>query len=91
MVPIAFFSEVYTIGDTGKPLEYRPVILVDVDLQCQTNPAYYGSNKEQSVQLFVDETLSYRTSVGLDLREIWFKNLNAGNNATIHVAGILKE
>ena len=88
-----FLSGQTTIGDSAGILSSisAPLIFVDIDFQCQTNPVDYGDVNGQNTELAVGDVLSYRTERGIDIREMFFKNHNAGSNGVISWSGVLKE
>ena len=85
---LPFYQKSFTVADTGKPTTLNPIILSDCDFQVQTNPCYFGDRNGQLGELSVGDTLSYRSSKGIDLRSIYFKNRNAGSNAVIIISGV---
>jgi hypothetical protein len=84
-----FFSRKYTVADDAAPLTSDPLIFRDVDLQIQTNDVKYGDINACEFTLSADDILSYRDSVGVDLREIFFKNAVGAAVGYVVVAGIL--
>ncbi|PNX45504.1 MAG: hypothetical protein BV457_09460 [Thermoplasmata archaeon M9B1D] len=67
-----------------------PLIFQELDIQILTNDAYYGDKNIQEFELSAGDIVSFRSSAGVNLTDIFFKNQNAGNNTKIVAVGLLK-
>ena len=90
-MPLSFLSRKYTITNSGSPLEANDLIFTDIDFQVQTKAVDYGDQNSQDFALAINDILSYRTSIGVNLKDIFFKNHVADEIGYIVVAGILKQ
>lgn len=67
-----------------------PLIFQELDIQILTNDAYYGDKNNQEFELSAGDIVSFRSSTGINLTEIYFKNQGAGNNIKVVAVGLLK-
>lgn len=67
-----------------------PLIFQELDIQILTNDAYYGDKNIQEFEVSAGDIISFRSSTGVDLTQIFFKNQNAGLNCKIVAVGLLK-
>jgi len=74
-------------ADTKFRLIHSEAWYRDVNIECQTNDAYYGDTNNQDLILYKDDVLNYTGAV--DLSEIYFKNKVAGSNCVIIAAGTM--
>jgi len=68
-----------------------PLIFQELDIQILTNDAYYGDKNVQAFELTAGDIISFRSSTGVNLTDIFFKNQTAGNNIVVNAVGLLKE
>ena len=68
-----------------------PLVFQELDIQILNQDAYYGDHNIQLFELSAGDIISFRSSTGVDLTEIFFKNQNAGQNITVVAVGLLKE
>jgi len=76
-------------ADTSRILADLPLIFTELDIQILTNSALMGDVNGQEFELSAGDIVSYRNSMGIDLRQFFFKNAGAGNNIKVVVNGIL--
>lgn len=66
------------------------LIFQELDIQILTNDAYYGDHNIQEFELSAGDIVSFRSSAGINLKDIYFKNQTAGNNIKVVAVGLLK-
>ena len=74
-------------ADTKFRLSAADMWFKTINIECQTNGAYYGDLNEQDLILYADDVLDFDGPI--NLAEIFFKNKTAGSNCVIKVAGSL--
>lgn len=67
-----------------------PLIFQELDIQILDNDAYYGDKNVQEFEVSAGDIISFRSSSGINLTDIFFKNQGAGNNTKIVAVGLLK-
>jgi len=90
-----FISISYTAQDDNAhniiPSGFTNMVFQELDLQILTNDAYYGDKITQEFELSAGDIISFRSSTGLNLKDIFFKNQGAGNNIKVVGVGLLKK
>lgn len=87
-IPYTFYHDKVTIGATATRLSSQPLIFLELDIQIQDNDVYVGDHNNQQFSLSADDIISYRSSTGIDLRQIYMKYQSATAYAV--VMGVLK-
>jgi len=67
-----------------------PLVFQELDIQILSNDAYYGDKNTQAFELSAGDIISFRSSTGVNLTDIYFKNQGAGNNISVVAVGLLK-
>jgi len=80
----SFLSMSLTAADTAKPFSEIDVPFYEGNFHIYTHPAYYGDGNVMSAYGIAGSVLTFPKG---NLREIYFKNYNAGNNAVIVFVG----
>jgi len=90
--PFPFFQMKVAVEDTAKPissLTRQPVVLLNLDIQVQTNPVDFGDRNGQNLQLSVGDFYSNPLQLPLNMSDIWVINHSAGNVGYIVITGII--
>lgn len=94
MVSAAKFIHIsYTFSDDNAAnitTTQTPLVFQELDIQILTYAAYYGDHNNQEFELSAGDIVSFRTSAGIDLTKLFFKNQTAGQNVKVVAVGLLK-
>ena len=76
----SFISLSKTVGDTAEPFFLDDVPFFEANFHIQDHAVYYGDGARQAAEAGAGAILTFPKG---NLREIFFKNKNAGNAAVV--------
>lgn len=86
----SFVSITITTGDVAQNVTNdEGIIFRDVNVHVYTNGVYYGDGTTMQGQISANAVVGFQGR--LRAKDMFFKNLVAGNNATVVITGVIDE